>query len=60
MKITLSITKGDKDNTYRAKFTSGSWQGSEKPDNNATAEEIGKLLAELIEKADEAGQIGRK
>ena len=59
MKITVTITKDENENTYKAKFTSGVWQGNEKSGRNSTAEDIGQMLADLIKKADEKDLIGK-
>lgn len=61
MKFEVTVTKGKKDNDkFTATITSGALVGKDKVGTDVSAEDIGDRLAELINKADSDGLIGKK
>lgn len=56
MQVTISIIKGKEENTYNAKFGTSRGGGQERI-RDASPEEVGKKLAEIIKKADKDGYI---
>lgn len=58
MKIEITIVKTE--DGFNATATSGSFVGKEKFGKNISAEDIGDKIAELVERLDNDGLIGKK